>query len=65
MLFGVFFGSFIFFLCSLGGDKTLLYQIVCSTLCGFEGYFMLREFFGALGAFLDIVDEEEAEDDEE
>lgn len=68
MLFGVFFGSFIFFLCSMiVGDKSALYYIVGSTLCGFEGYFMLREFFGALGAFLDIVDDSflDIDDDED
>lgn len=69
MLFGVFFGSFIFFLCSMlvGDDKPMLYYIVVSTLCGFEGYFMLREFFGALGVFFDVVDDSflDIDDDED
>lgn len=65
MLFGVFFGSFIFFLCMfLGSDRTTFHQIMCGTLCGFEGYFMIREIFCALGTFLDIIDDEEDNEEE-
>lgn len=65
VLFGVFFGSFIFFLCMfLGSDRTTLQQIICGTLCGFDGYYMIRSVFGALGVFLDIMVDEEEGDEE-